>query len=250
MPMLHKFLWGLLAGLAVVCVKIIGPDVEHVQSLFIAGTIAAIAFYAFISLITIVLGGISGLFSKDNEPARLLIFCASFPALISTALAPQRVAQDVPTDLAYVSQGYEADAPSEVATSLRLVGAAHAQNPDDGSPEGHICDEGGFGEQFLKAARDYISPTDAASYVVIIASTTDFDEAVAITDRVGDEVELPVGVGCRRPGNEFYPVIVGKTGSLAEASETLGFVEAQDWVMDPPYLSNYPHRVVIYPPSS
>ena len=53
-------------------------------------------FYIFISGITIILGAFSGLFSKETERTKLLIFCASVPALLSTFTGEQRDA--VPID--------------------------------------------------------------------------------------------------------------------------------------------------------
>ena len=82
--------WGVLAGTVIVLVKILGPDQPYVQSLFNGAARPDITFYMFISLITIVLGCLSGAFCNESERIKLLLFCASVPALLATATSERR----------------------------------------------------------------------------------------------------------------------------------------------------------------
>ncbi|MEM6846898.1 MAG: hypothetical protein AAF580_02355 [Pseudomonadota bacterium] len=234
-----RFLWGLLAGVAVVCVKVIGLDQTHIRSLFIAGTLGAVAFYLFQSIITIILGGISGLFSDEKTPAKLLVFCASFPALISTALAPEKSADSVSeVDRASVTQPVFGG----------LVPKAPAQQVSDPT----VCNEGRFFQQFSKAAREFWDrqPADE-SWWAVAYSIPDLEQATTRAEELSEALQesgiaLEVNVGCRRPGNEFYPVIVGQMSDQARAAEVAGILEGAQILPHKPYLSNYAWRTPIH----
>ncbi len=238
MPIGRRFLWGVLAGVAIVCVKIIGPDQDHVRSLFLTGVTGAIAFYVFISCITVTLGGISGLFAEEKKPQKMLIFCASLPAIVSMALGTERESQT--TGDADMIALYSQD--THELGGMIISGAYAEEQSDDG-----VCDEGTFLEQFTDAANRYLTRAQASeTYRVIVASEPDFERAgtiaEALADRLSDaDINLQVSVGCRRPGNIYYPVIVGEDGSQSQARQIQGIL-SNAGVSTDSYLSNYAWR--------
>lgn len=243
MALYKKFLWGLLAGFAVICVKLVGPDSDHVRSLFIAGTSGDIAFYSLVCLVTVLLGGISGMFSKETDPTRMLVFCASFPALITTYSAPDRI----PTTI-------NADRPAETAMSAPggfafpgLIGRAQAGETGLGGPDG-VCDEGSLVGQITDAARTYFSNRlEDSSYVVIIGSYPDYEEAKAMAQAFAAKSgDLPIYVGCRRPDNPYYPVIAGDRTDAETAAGIKGLITGEEWAPMETYISSYQYRVPIY----
>jgi hypothetical protein len=236
-----RFLWGLLGGFAVICVKIIGPDIEVVKSLFFLSNGAEIAFYGLISAITIFLGGISGLFSKETEPIRMLAFAAAFPALVSTYTAPERIPSSANPTTAPAERSAPANAASLV---LGIVSAAQAQITDSDL----ICDEGSFTEQFSKAARDYFSSqSQDTGYSVVVGSEQDFDQAKALADAYArNSGDFEIHVGCRKPDNPYFPVIVGSTTDVETAAKIMGEIIGEGWAPSDTYLSNYAYRKPIY----
>ncbi|MBP1852661.1 hypothetical protein [Rhizobium halophytocola] len=238
MALYQKFLWGLLAGLALICVKIIGPDGDYVKSL-ISANAAEWVFYSILSLITIFLGGLSGLFCKESEPARILVFCASFPALLSAATSQTR--QEIPAPSAR-----PAEARLAPTLDIGLVTPAFAQNPaNDG-----VCLEGSFVSQIGKAAQDYFSAASATkSYSVVIASSAKFEDAKSKADHFAQLAgSITVYVGCRKPGNAYYPIVAGPNTSQQEAATLMGRIIGEGWAPADSYISSYEYRTPIYTP--
>lgn len=236
-----RFLWGLLGGFAVICVKIIGPDIEVVKSLFFLSNGAEIAFYALISAITIFLGGISGLFSKETEPIRMLAFAAAFPALVSTYTAPERM----PSSANPTTAPAERSAPANAASlDFGIVSVAQAQIAGGTL----ICDEGSFTEQFSKAARDYFSnPSQNTDYTVVVGSEQDLDRAKALADAYARKSgDREIYVGCRKPDNPYFPIFVGGSTDVGTAATIMGEIIGEGWAPSDTYLSNYAYRVPIY----
>ncbi|WP_340162353.1 hypothetical protein [uncultured Hoeflea sp.] len=236
-----RFLWGLLGGIAVICVKMIGPDIEVVKSLFLVSNGAEIAFYGLISAITIFLGGISGLFSKETEPIRMLAFAAAFPALVSTYTAPERT----PLSTAAPASPAERSAPANAASlDLGFVSAARAQVGDAEL----VCDEGSFTQQFTKAARDYFSnQTRETTYSVVVGSEQDFERAKAKADAYArDAPDVEIYVGCRKPGNPYFPVFIEAGADVEKAALLMGEVIGEGWAPADTYISSYAYRTPIY----
>ncbi len=238
-----RVFWGFLAGIAIVLVKILGPDRDFVNSLFAAISLPDITFYAFISIITISLGAISGAFCNESDRVKLLLFCASVPALLSTATAEKRDMIPIPPETVARAGGS--------VNSFRLppvfATPAYAQIADNTE-----CREDSFFSKFAQSAQNYLSGTSQASranYVVIVYSSADLAEARSVADRIaaagGDWNPY---VGCHRPGNPNYPVIVGERGSELQAADLKGRFDALGMLPDPAYLSNYAWSVPIYQP--
>ena len=242
MPLYQKFLWGLVAGIALICVKFVGPDQDYVKALPNAGS-GEVIFYTLLSAVTIFLGGLSGLFCKDGEPARILVFCASFPALLSAYASQERI------DPTLNKQGPvgRADANADPLPGFSLVTRAYAQ---DGGSEG-VCVEGSLISQVGKAAQDYFSPDKSAqSYSVVVASSTALPAAKAKADQFASLAQgTSVYVGCRKPGNPYFPVIVGPNSNQQEAAILLGKIIGEGWAPRDSYISAYEYRKPIYTPN-
>ncbi len=240
MSLTERVSWGLLAGAAIVLVKIIGPDREYVHALFTPSALSSdVAFYAFISAITVLLGTISGVFSNERDRVKLLLFCASVPALLSTATGQLRE----PTTMPGV-----ADSQAGASPSLSfIITSAYAQTGDNLN----VCDEGSFLQQFSQSAKSYLGGSGSQDYAVIVSSTKNLDEAKGTTNSLAaSPSHWNATVGCRRPGNDYYPVMIGNGMTQVDAARMIGkFVEANPG-SEAPYLDNYPYRKVIYTPSS
>ncbi|TDH34321.1 hypothetical protein E2A64_16765 [Pseudohoeflea suaedae] len=239
MTLLQRFGWGIVAGFAIVCVKFLGPDAEYVQQIISDLNIGHVTFYVIFSLVTVFLGGISGLFSQDREPLRILVFCAAFPATVSAALPGSGKPPVSKTE-----NGSAADLAGRTEFPLSLiVTSALAEDATDG-----VCNEGGFTAQFTQAAREYFSgPVVQDTYSVIVGSATELAEAQRLADEFARRSEgLSVTVGCRRPGNPYYPIVVGEVSDLETAAEIKGRVIGEGWAREDSYLSDYPFRKPIY----
>lgn len=241
-----KLFWGALAGILIVLVKILGPDKIFVQSLFEGAATGGIAFYVFISAITILLGTISGLFSKEKEPVKLLIFCASVPALLTTVTTEQREPAATGSTSAPAVDRAQLDTPM---LPPLLISTAHAQSAD----KSHECNEGTFFQNFTQTGAQYLSGAKRSNqpfYAAVVASTQNYEEAKSIADKIyRQNKNFAPFVGCKRPGNANYPVIVGQIGTQAAAAEWIGRFEEAGILNAKPYLSFYEHRSPVYTPS-
>lgn len=244
MSIRSKFLWGSLAGVVIVLVKILGQDRVFVRSLFEGETLGGIGFYIFISLITIFLGAISGLFSQEKEPVKLLIFCASVPALLTTVTTEQRgpainsAPPKVQADQASIDQLF----------LLNFIAPAYAQAKN----KKNVCNETGFFKNFTQTGVQYLTGTKTSElpyFAVVVASTKDFEEAKSIADKIyqKDKSFAPF-VGCKRPGNDYYPVIIGEIGEQVSSAQWVGRFEEANILSQTPYLSFYEHRAPVYVP--
>lgn len=255
MTMIERVLWGLLAGLAIVLVKILGPDEQFFRSLLVPqdggaseDLAAELIFYFIISVITVLLGGIAGAFAKENDKTRILLFAVSFPALLTTMTAQKR---DAVGNIGALAQSdlVEASPASQMANlspmSL-IISKAYAIDQDVTT-----CVEAGFGTKILQSAAKYLGGRSNASekiYAVVIASTKDLNQAKEIANEALLNTDLQVYVGCKRPGNEYFPVIVGETTNQFDANELKGIVTEQRLLSDgsEPYISSYAYRTSIY----
>lgn len=244
-PIKSKFFWGFLAGILIVFVKILGPDKLYVRSLFEGESLGGISFYIFISIITIFIGAISGLFSREKEPVKLLIFCASVPALLTTVTTEQR--GPAVNGATSGAESIQASTDPSYLPSI-FVSSAFAQS----SSKKHVCDEGGFFRSFSQTGAQYLSGgkrSDLPYYGVVVASTNDFEKAQAIANEIySKDTNLTPFVGCRKPGNELYPVMVGEVGTQIAAAEWMGRYREAQLLLEKPYLSFYEYRVPIYTP--
>jgi hypothetical protein len=249
MPIFHRAAWGFLAGLLIVLLKIQGPDQSYVRSLFSSYELMDAVFYVFISLVTISLGLISGLFSKEREPVKLLVFCASIPALLSTATSEQREA--FPVSLTEINSASIVDQIDhlDMISFPSFISSAHAQTE---SSE-YICVEDNFLVRFSNSAQRYVtgeSYSNLPFYAVVAASTTDFELAKEISKKIFDEnAAWAPFVGCRRPGNDYFPIIVGNIGTKTEAIEQKTRFEEESVLPFLPELSFYEYRTKIFVPN-
>ena len=242
MPVYQRFIWGLLAGIAVICVKIIGPDKIVVKEYIFLGNSGEITFYIFLSFVTIFLGGISGLFSKSTEPAQILVFCAAFPALVTTAFNPERMPQNSST-----SETAAYDIPSPTLSGIfNFVAAASAQPVAQDVQL--VCDEGDFLKQFGEAAKTYFSnQSEAEIFSVVVASEKNLDQAILLADEYARKIDkFEIQVGCRRPNNPYFPVIIGGTTDLLTASEIKGEIIGAGLAPRDTFISNYSYRKPVY----
>lgn len=249
MSLAARFGWGFLAGVAIVLVKILGPDEEYVTSLFATPTTADITAYGFISLITVALGGISGVFCNERSPTKILVFCASFPAFISTITSQERApVQGAPVEEAATTPavGRATTSKLEIPAGLFdgfLVTSAHAQGISE------VCKEPSFGAQVAQTTKEYITggrATPSDVYVVVVSSVRSLEEAKRQANDYTARLGYRFSVGCKQPGNDFFPVYPGDKTSAARAMELKAKLAATGAFATEPFISNYPYRVAIY----
>lgn len=212
MRLIERLLWGMLAGLAIVLVKILSPDQAYVKSLFLTANAGELGFYAFISLATIALGALSGAFSNESDRVKLLLFCASVPALLSTATAERR--DPIP------GGGLQ-----PTAGMFSVVTPANAQQQLD-PLEGLRCDPGDFLDNFARTANNYLTgkkQTEIEQYSVVIGSAASLSEAKQLADRLqAEHPDFAVRVGCAPSGASRLPVLVGDPATQIDAAALLG----------------------------
>ncbi len=244
MTVFERLLWGSMAGLAIVLVKVVGPDKEYLRSVF--GSFSAdVAFYVFISAVTILLGMVSAALSNEADRVKLMIFCASVPGLLSTYTAETR-------EPIKAQAAISGPAENVVRSGFYLpvlATPAYAQPID----EALLCKEDTFLQRFTKTGQAYLSGTkqsDLEQFSVVVASVTTFEEAKRIADTLArSSDDWKAYVGCRRPDNEFFPVLIGQMMDEIGAAELKGSFEKAGALTEPPYLSRYPYWSAIYTPT-
>ena len=85
---------------------------------------------------------------------------------------------------------------------------------------------------------------------MVVWSTKNLATAKQIAGKVAKSSDQwHVSVGCRRPGNPYFPVMVGTKTTEVEAAELLGRFQEAGILAEKPYLSAYPFRQPIYTPN-
>lgn len=245
MSIVQRLLLGAVAGLAIVIVRIIGPDHAYVTSIitnYASGAdLSGMVSYVLVGLGTIILGTISGIFANENDtPRNILIFCASFPGLISSLVGEER--EPLPVDQPELRAEYHQPV---IAPFGLFVSSAQAQTADGPL----VCEEETFGAKVAGKTLRYLSGGNAARqeiYGVVVASKTDFTEAAGLADAYTKKGLEGVAVGCRRPGNKFFPVMFAESMSRDEAEQKIGEWRASGVLLEDPYLSAYEFRKPIY----
>ncbi len=251
MSMIKRLSLGLLAGLLIVLVKIIGPDQEYISSIIEASSSEKIFSYAFISLATVTLGAISVIFTKEKDPRKLLFFCASVPAMLSTYTGEVR--DKLPIDsqgASIVNQSINRAAINDNFQPSIFSSTAFAQTA--GANQDNECVEPSFFSKFSQSTQQYLTGQKYANkpyYNVIVASTKNYEEAKGIALQIFEKNKswTPY-VGCRRPDNPYYPVVIGPSNTQVEAAAWKGKFEQSKIMPETPYLSFYQYRQPIFTP--
>jgi hypothetical protein len=129
-----------------------------------------------------------------------------------------------------------------------VIGVARAQ----GVSADYICDEGGFVSQFATSAKEYLTGetgSNSLQYHVVVWSTKSLDTAKQVAGKVAESSDQwHASVGCRRPDNPYFPVMLGAKTNQVEAAKLLGRFQEAGILTEKPYLSAYPFREPIYTP--
>lgn len=247
----ERIAWGFLAGFAIVLVKILGPDEEYVKSFLISNAnnaegikLAEILAYGFISIVTILLGGIAGAFTKENDKTRILLFAVSFPALLTTVTAQKR--EPIGLNIAQISEPQDYRHAENWLSQNWIISSAHAQEI-----LGEVCVEESLTSKILQSTIKYISGSKSNEdtiYRLVIASKKDLAAAKEIANKISLKTEYSVSVGCKRPESSFFPVYIGDTKDQKNILEFKGEITAQKLLAPPdePYVSAYKYSKEIY----
>lgn len=189
-----------------------------------------LAFYLS-SLLLVLMGGAIAWAAEENNRLKLIAIGAAAPALV----AP------------WTAQTEKGRADRPVASlSLPFVSPAIAQTP------GIAASDNARALRFLLG----IGPDESQRYWVIVGSHRSYDVAAAQAQAINRaDSNLQAFVGAQKPGNPFYPVIVGGPKAflpLNEARNLLNAARQNRYVEPSAYLSDYPGRLaepVARPPS-
>lgn len=229
---------GGLGGFAAVLVKFLAQHEEKISSSFSNGQIgissSIIAGLIIVGPILVFLGGLIGWASEETHRIKLLMLGVSAPALITTGLSGQ-------PHMPLAEQ-----APADRITSLTMPSAlqtAHASILPSLHPE-FVPLGVGLGNLDILGGIKEILGVDSldTKYWVIAGSHLTLTEAKLQVQRINEEAPyLRAFVGKKRPGNNYYPVIVGEFTKRSVAEETLAKAVGLNSV-GKAYLSDYADR--------
>lgn len=202
--------------------------------------------YILVAVVVIFFGGVIGYVSDERNKLKLLALGASAPALLTTLAGGIEVKKEEPgqADRASIEIQSEGQAVWFMG-QIRLVSIAHAAESGDSTRPPRIGD--GIRVFFGLQPVDIRSIDAERRYWVIVASERNRDDAEAVAASINASVpEFDAFVGARRPGNEFYPVIIGGKDAFVPYDEAMALRSraVETGVADEDsYLSDFPDRL-------
>lgn len=216
---------GILGGFAASTSKVLALDVERLGRFVETGNLddmteLRVTIFIFTPLLML-LGGIVAWASGEEQRMKLLAIGCAAPAL----LAPWTVGE--------IDKG-----PLSQQTSFSIITPAYAQEVDQSA------DTSTFSKG-LKALFG-LSNIEEQNYWVIVGSTEDKVAAESYASEINKiDPDLEAFVGKQKPGNNYYPVIIGGTDAyspFAEASALRDKATSIPIISQDSYLSDYPDR--------
>ena len=215
-----RFFIGVLGGLAASASKVLALDVERLGRLVETGNFEnmsdLLGTIYIVTPILMFLGGLIAWASAENHRMKLLAIGCAAPAMI----APWTAAKLDPMKTSFLPE---------------MVSSAYAQTKPDTRQSGTYVTG-------LKALLGLENPRNNR-YWVIVGSRTDLAEARKYAAQINAiDPNMKAFVGEKRPGNDFYPIIVGGPEAfypLDKANELKDRATKISIVPDNAYLSNY-----------
>lgn len=231
---LYRIAVGGLGGIAAACVKYLSQHQEKVLFLFENDQMpkALPILYALLILAAVLffLGGLIGWVSNETNGLKLLALGISAPALFTTWSAPQEKPTSGEVDKVKTESRLELIQPVHAAASsapAMLISAA-------GDSHGLTVLDG------IKEVLGW--ETISLNYWVVAGSYLSKEVAEKRAKEINDEdPTMKAFVGKQRPGNKYFPVIVGEFTSRDEAEKLLARALKLESVAKA-YLSDYADR--------
>ena len=220
----QRALAGMAGGFVAVSSKILALDIAQLNAFLDHGHLAAagdlrVTIYIFTPIL-IFLGGLMAWGSGESKPMTLISIGCAAPALVApwtTGVLPDKAHEQFAFDPpAIISPAYAAEAANQSRVS---------------------------GLQYLLGLKS----TATLRYWVIAGSFLDLEKAKAYRDAINDaDPSLEAFVGTRKPGNDYYPVILGGKDAflpITEANALKDRAKEVDIIPGDLFLSNYAGRV-------
>ena len=254
---IQRVFFGALGGICAVVLKLVSQDkglIGHYLVTFGSDeSNQFFAAYAFLTVAMVFLGGVVGLCFAETNRGKMLMLGISAPALLGTYAGGEKVlttaqppAVGNPTTIG----------PAGLLDGFGLVAPAYAQGAA-GSERDQAKNSFQIGIGAFPGMSADIRPTATVlpdivpapgagdqHYWVVVGSHLDAAEAKAQAEAINAEApDLGAFVGLQKPGNPYYPVIVGEYLPVTEATELLDEAKAVVVVEPDSYLSAYPDRL-------
>ncbi len=211
----EKYLIAVLAGVTPVATKYLARDSDK-------NLVDLLSIYAATSICLIILGAIVCYLSNEKNRMKLFMLALSAPALISN-LSGNTVVNE---NRASIENPFSISAhASQVSVSEMTLHAGFVDN-----------------------VKRYFGSSDAkGKYWVIVYSTKNKNQARVVATAVNSvDPQYKAFVGNRRPGNQYYPVIIGSQNNETNAKKLRNqadeLLEKIPQIKDAAYLDNYPNR--------
>jgi hypothetical protein len=245
---------GIIGGLCAVLLKIYAQDKVVIggwllrlwRSEISEQDMQSLIGYAVIAALVMFLGGLVGFFVEERNRLKMLALGMSAPAMLTTftggigptAIEPKdaRPPIEAPVDgpagflfdgFGFISSAYAAErgATVHVAQLTEGINVFLGRGP----------------------SRAEAIAQETERYWVIVGSERDPTQANAVAEKINEQApDLEAFVGERKPGNSYYPIIVGGEGGFLPLTDALELREqALGAGIAPPdsYLSAYPDRL-------
>lgn len=247
LSMPQRVLIGVCAGLVAVASQFLAQDAANARYLIQNEQYGALTNLGLETLLIFgllaVIGAICCAFSDEGSRQKLLVLGVSAPALVAgwTANTPN-YAELEPTENRTEQTSTDSDqailngrhAP-KMAAVFYMHGIDCSLNDCIGLERRDIS--------FFGTVKERLGiESSEPKFWVIVGSKRDKSEAAALAEKINaTSPDLSAFVGKRKPGNDFYPVIVGDFLDLRSARE-LQLRASRLTFIDPPYLSAYADR--------
>lgn len=232
---LYRIMVGGLGGIAATCVKYLSQHNDKVSSLIennqLDKAVPILYAIAIVAAVLFFLGGLIGWASKENHSLKLLALGISAPALVTTWTSVKQ---------SPIENGQVDKVVSELHSTVFQT--AHASEPN--VPNSILSTtENLRGITILDGIKDVLGwEAISPNYWVVVGSFVTLENAIEQAKKINAEApEMKAFVGKRKPGNKYFPVIVGQFTNRENAEATLAKAQKLKAVSKA-YLSEYADR--------
>lgn len=210
MSTIERVILGCIAGFVAVLSKFLAQDyvfvVANASNLTAEQILSYKIGYGLLTPILVLMGGFIAWVSEETKRMKVAALAISAPALVTTWAGGTKPSAVAYYDL-FLQSAYAQDARSAVT-------AVHQDGPQSAKEVSTF-------EQIQKGVGVFFGyGKEPVKYRVVVGSFEDRDEAQRFADKVNKEnSRLNAWVAERRPGNKYFPVVVGEYNYLSKAND-------------------------------
>jgi hypothetical protein len=234
---------GIVAGIVVALAKYAGSDAEVAQRIGSGNLIALLLSMLGYSLLPIIFGAVGGWISDERRVHKIFWFAIAAPVIIAAAAGANTNTQHAPETLPVGKAGWNFELLSPV-TSAYAEEARAAELPTATLPAPMPNSQST--NPFVQGLQLFlgVNNREQARYRLVVHSVKDdkkkAEEVATRLNREFPNLPAPATVGERKPGNDYWPIVLDGWTTYPEAKRLKDAISNMNFGFDSddnPYIS-------------